>query len=332
MVSASKSPVDAGKSPVDAGKPPVDAAGGFEDAAGGFRRCWEASRGCRGRLRRCCGRLRRCWEASRRCCGRLRRCCGRLRRCCGRLRRCWEASRRCRGRLRRCCGRLRRCWEASRRWCGRLRRCCGRLRRCWEASRRWCGRLRRCCGRLRGRRHGNSWPRRASAITWRRSTGTRRCCRSCGACCSSSSVRHVPAANSMGVITRWVRPLRGTFSNYATLPSRSPEIRSSANGGRAQERTSRSRPAASPAAMRRAQWASECRWSRRSVESGGVLPGRAVGARSGRPSARAIVRIASRVASWAGAEVTVRWSQRRSSPSQERAARIVEAHRLGDPG
>ena len=40
--------------------------------------------------------------------------------------------------------------------------------------------------------------------------------------------------NSIGVITRWVRPLRGTFSKYAILPSRSTEMRSSANGGRAQ--------------------------------------------------------------------------------------------------
>src|SRR6478736_341506 len=39
------------------------------------------------------------------------------------------------------------------------------------------------------------------------------------------------AMNSIGVMTRWVRPLRGTFSEYAILPSRSTSIRSSANGG-----------------------------------------------------------------------------------------------------
>src|SRR5580692_10541699 len=37
---------------------------------------------------------------------------------------------------------------------------------------------------------------------------------------------HKRAMNSMGVITRWVRPLRGAFSKYATLPSRSTSIRS----------------------------------------------------------------------------------------------------------
>jgi hypothetical protein len=39
------------------------------------------------------------------------------------------------------------------------------------------------------------------------------------------------AMKSIGSMTRWVRPLRGTFSRYAIRPSLSTSIRSSANGG-----------------------------------------------------------------------------------------------------
>jgi hypothetical protein len=56
------------------------------------------------------------------------------------------------------------------------------------------------------------------------------------------------------------RPLRGTFGKYAILPSRSTSIRSSANGGRAQERTRRSRPWSSLAARRTAQSTSKPLW------------------------------------------------------------------------
>jgi hypothetical protein len=39
------------------------------------------------------------------------------------------------------------------------------------------------------------------------------------------------AMKSMGVMTRWVRPLRGLFIWYAIRPSRSTSMRASANGG-----------------------------------------------------------------------------------------------------
>ncbi len=85
--------------------------------------------------------------------------------------------------------------------------------------------------------------------------------------------------NSIGLMTRRVRPRRGVFSKYAIRPSGRSSIRSSAKAGREQYRTSLSRADRRPpssAAMRTAQCtsnpshAAEKRRSRRSKAASGL--------------------------------------------------------------
>jgi hypothetical protein len=54
---------------------------------------------------------------------------------------------------------------------------------------------------------------------------------------------------ALGVMTRWVRPLRAVVIAYAMRPSRSSSIRASAKGGLVQSRTRRSRRGSSTAVV-----------------------------------------------------------------------------------